>query len=159
MLKKGSHLLVFGTLVSISILVGSSFLVTATIPNRPPNPPSIDGEINGSISSYYDYTFILTDPDDDILLNLEIDWGDGTEYVDCGCGKTWQNGTILNVTHSFKKQGSYEITARIQDEYGIWSNWSTPYIVSMPRSQNKILNFLLIVRELFSPSFPLVIHW
>jgi hypothetical protein len=133
--------------------------VTATTPNRPPNPPVIEGETNGNISSYYEYTFILTDPDGDFLFNLEIDWGDGTEYVDCGCDKTWQNGTMVNVSHSFKKQGNYGITARIQDGYGTWSNWSDPYIVSMPKSQDIVWKCLTNFQIHFSHPFLLEILW
>ena len=48
-------------------------------------------------------------------------------------GKTWHNGTIVVVSHSFDRQGDYGVIARIQDEYGIWSNWSDPYVVSMPK--------------------------
>jgi len=100
--------------------------------NIPPNPPEIIGPTSGKIKEEQKYTFILTDPDEDILFNLEIDWGDGTESVDCGCGKSWQNGTEVIVIHQWKDGGSYNVTARIQDSYGDWSQWSDPLIVSMP---------------------------
>ena len=149
MMKREVQLLLISTLISIIMVVGSSVLMAASTPNRPPNPPIIEGETNGNISSYYVYTFTLTDPDDNILLNLEIDWGDGTEFVDCGCGKTWQNGTCVNVSHSFKSKGTYGISARIQDEYGVWSNWSEPYVVSMPKFQKDRLDFHSLIRSLF----------
>jgi hypothetical protein len=136
-------------LLSGIFLSVSFFSVASALPNHPPNPPIIEGETNGVISSYYNYSFTLTDPDDDILLNLEINWGDGTESVDCGCGHTWRNGTVIIVSHSFKKQGNYGITARIQDENGVWSNWSDPYAISMPKIQD-VNTFILWISEQFS---------
>lgn len=152
MINTRVHFVVIGCLFSILVLFGSSFSVLATLPNHPPNPPIIEGETNGLISLYYNYTFTLTDPDDDILLNLEIDWGDGTESVDCGCGKTWHNGTIVVVSHSFDRQGDYGVIARIQDEYGIWSNWSDPYVVSMPKKISRFQYNSWLFNEVFSLS-------
>ena len=107
--------------------------------NNPPNPPIIQGPTSGKKGEYYDYTFTLTDPDpDDVLFNLEINFGDDeTIYEDCGCGKAWQNGTIITVNHRWKNQGNYEITARVQDASGEWSEWSESFIVSMSKSYSK----------------------
>ena len=102
--------------------------------NNPPNPPEIIGPTSGKIKEEQRYTFILTDPDEDLLFYLEINWGDGTESVDCGCGKSWQNGTEVIFTHQWNEEGIFNLTARIQDGYGTWSEWSDPIPVTMPHT-------------------------
>lgn len=102
--------------------------------NNPPNPPEITGPTSGKIKEEQKYTFVLTDPNQDLLFNLEIKWGDGTESLDCGCGKSWENGTEVTVYHQWKDEGTYNITARIQDSNGLWSEWSNPLMVTMPIS-------------------------
>ena len=115
--------------------------------NSPPNPPVITGPTSGNIDVYYTYNFTITDPDEDIMFNLEINWGDGTESLDCGCDKSWQNGTVVIASHRWKKQNSYGITARVSDSMGQYSNWSEPLLVSMPKQKttpqfNSFLNLL-----------------
>ncbi|MFO8077735.1 MAG: hypothetical protein R6U21_03730 [Thermoplasmatota archaeon] len=119
--------------------------------NSPPYPPEITGPLNGRVDEYYLYNFTLTDPDEDLLLNLEIKWGDGSESVDCACGQSWPNGTVVIASHQWKNKGNYDIIARVQDSYGYWSNWSEPIQVIMPR--NKVFQFNKIV-ELFD-EYPL----
>jgi rhodanese-related sulfurtransferase len=99
------------------------------IDNNPPNPPIINGLKSGIIGEEYIFNVILTDPDqDDILKNLEVDFGDGILYENCGCGLPWHNGTSLDISHEWEESGIYEITARVQDLDLVWSNWSDPFI-------------------------------
>ena len=128
-----------GSISSISINHNVSdqlFFQSVTVDNTPPNPPEIVGPSSGIVKEGVVYTITLTDPDeDDILLNLEINWGDGAEELDCGCGKSWRNGTIINVTHTWRRTGEYSIIARIQDSSGAWSNWSDPLPISIPKQK------------------------
>ena len=113
--------------------------------NNPPNPPEITGPLSGMIRKTYEYQLTLTDPDDgDVMFNLEIDFGEGIKYEDCGCGKSWQNGTVLEVSNQWKNVGNYEITARVQDAYGEWSEWSEPLSISMPRIKDRLINSLYL---------------
>ena len=113
--------------------------------NTPPNPPEITGPLSGMIRKTYEYQLTLTDPDDgDVMFNLEIDFGEGIKYEDCGCGKSWQNGTVLEVSNQWKNVGNYEITARVQDAYGEWSEWSEPLSISMPRIKDRLINSLYL---------------
>jgi len=118
--------------------------------NSPPNPPLMEGTTNGNIGEWYSYDITLTDPDiDDQMLFLEVDFGDDIVYEDCGCGKAWQNGEIITVSHSWKKTGSYSVTARVQDGAGEWSEWSDPLAVSMPRYRSiidSLLDFPMLYR-------------
>jgi len=108
--------------------------------NNPPDPPVIEGPTSGKINEIYIYNFTVTDPDeDDKLLSLEIDWGDGTQTETCGCGILWENGETLQIEHRWKKAGSYEVSARAADVYNYWSEWADPFSVSMPKNKNMIV--------------------
>jgi len=115
--------------------------------NNPPNPPMITGPTSGKIDETYLYNVTITDPDeDDVMFNLEVDFGDEIVHEDCGCGQSWQNGTVVEVYHKWLNVGSYGITARVQDAYGEWSEWSYPLSISMLKSKpyinTPLINFL-----------------
>jgi hypothetical protein len=74
-----------------------------TMVNSPPNPPERTGPLSGTISIYYSYNFTITGPEEDIMFNLEVNWGDGTQSIDCGCDKSWQNGRVVTASHRWKK--------------------------------------------------------
>ncbi len=104
------------------------FAYSENLDNNPPNPPMITGFKSGIIGEEYMFNVILTDPDeDDILKNLEVDFGDGNFYENCGCGLPWHNGTSLDISHKWDESGRYEIIARVQDDDFVWSNWSDPF--------------------------------
>ena len=137
-----------GIFVCMLLLIPILSTTVVADDNNPPNPPKIEGPTSGKIGETYTYEITLTDPDqDDIMFNLEVDFGDEIIDYDCGCGKSWQSGTVLAVSHKWKNTGSYGITARVEDASGEWSEWSDPLtvIVTMPRNRavnNPILNFL-----------------
>ena len=132
------------------LLTVTMFSTIVIADNSPPNPPLIEGPTNGNIGEWYSYDITLTDPDiDDQMVFLEVDFGDGIVYEDCGCGKAWQNGEIITVSHSWKKTGSYSVAARVQDGAGEWSEWSDPLAVSMPRYRSiidSLLDFPMLYR-------------
>lgn len=101
--------------------------------NTPPNPPDITGPTTGKINEPQNYIFVLTDPDEDQLLRIEIDFGDESLLERCGCDKPWFNGTVVDFNHIWKEEGTYQVTARVQDEFNAWSDWSNPLTVTMPR--------------------------
>ncbi len=143
------------------LITTSCFFITSTYAlkiemindNTPPNPPLIEGPTNGIIKEIYTYNITLTDPDeDDFLLRLEIDFGDGVLQEDCGCATPWENGIIIKIEHSWKKQGNYEIKARVSDVHNSWSEWSEPIPVTMPRDRLILFdnNFLKILQIFLS---------
>jgi hypothetical protein len=104
--------------------------------NNPPNPPEIEGPVYGKIGVLYTYNVTITDPDEeDGLLKLEIDFGDGVLEESCGCDRIWENGEVLQVSHKWKRPGTYNITGRVMDVHGAWSEWSEPLIVIMPKEK------------------------
>jgi thiol-disulfide isomerase/thioredoxin len=108
--------------------------------NTPPNPPEIIGPTEGKINDVQRYSFFITDPDDDQLLKMEIDFGDETLLEPCGCTNAWINGTIVDISHIWEEQGTYAVTARVMDENNAWSEWSEPFTVSMPYGNQQIRN-------------------
>ena len=130
-------------IVPVFSVVGSANKITSNVlapliddDNNPPNPPQISGPTFGKVRETYDYEILLTDPDeDDLMFYLEVDFGDGTIHEDCGCDIAWYNGTIIKVTHRWKKSGNYGVSARVQDGAGEWSNWSDPLAVTMPKTK------------------------
>ena len=131
--------------------------------NNPPNPPIITGPLSGRIKETYVYNITVTDPDeDDYLLELEIDFGDGIIVERCGCDTPWENGETIEIEHRWEKSDTYEITGRVMDVYGEWSNWSDPLVVSMPKNKPYIntpfLQFLENFFEKYPNAFPILRH-
>jgi hypothetical protein len=128
----------------------SGMNVTLFDDNTPPNPPEIEGPTSGQIKTTYTYDITITDPDeDDGLLFLEVDFGDGIISEDCGCDRVWQNGEVVQMSHQWKREGTYQISARVQDVHGEWSEWSEPIPVTMPKHKLFVNNLLSLLIDLF----------
>ena len=108
--------------------------------NTPPNPPEINGPTDGKINDIQRYTVLLTDPDNDQLLRLEIDFGDEILLERCACNEAWYNGTSVDITHQWEEQGNYTVSARVMDEKNDWSEWSEPITVTMPLEKQQLEN-------------------
>ena len=118
--------------------------------NSPPNPPIIEGPSSGKIRQSYEYSFTLTDPDiDDFLTTLEINFGEvENEVLAFHCADLpWYNGTIINVDHTWREAGEFEIIARSSDSFGEWSEWSDSFMVSLPRFKEPQFNLIHILFE------------
>jgi len=125
MVKKRIYCVMF--LLVINLFCGSFAYAGNLGTNNPPNPPEITGPKSGIIGEEYIFNIILTDPDEnDIMKNLEVDFGDEIIYENCGCGQSWRNGTTLEILHKWEESGMYQISARVQDVDLTWSNWSEP---------------------------------
>jgi hypothetical protein len=123
------------------LFLGTGLILTGSAynDNVAPNPPTITGPTSGRIRETYTYTVLLTSPDpDEIMFNLEVDFGEGSLYYNCGCGRSWRNGTMLNISYRWTDRGNYKVAARVQDGSGAWSEWSDPLVVSMPK--NKVIH-------------------
>jgi len=121
---------------STAILIDAN-TIKITNDNNPPNPPDIIGPILGKPGEIYRYQVAVSDPDEsDGLIRLEIDFGDEIITKDPGCcGALWENPETIEVSHIWKNTGNYKITGRVQDIAGIWSEWSDPLSVSMPKTK------------------------
>jgi hypothetical protein len=100
--------------------------------NNPPNAPMISGPENGKIGESIEYYFSCSDFDHESVVYY-VNWGDGSpvELV----YPSGPSGNDAAASHIWEATGLYNISARSRDEYGAFSAWSDPYLVSMPRAR------------------------
>jgi len=104
-------------LLSIAENTTHDFILTRN--STAPNPPIIDGPTGGGIGIELEYTFVLTDPNENDVMCF-IDWDDGTITETGG----YPSGTNVTVKHSWIKKGVYTIKARAMNSNGAFSEWS-----------------------------------
>lgn len=106
----------------------------------PPGAPTITGPDKGNPGKSYNFKFKSIDPDGHDVKYI-IDWGDG----DSDTTAYKPSGEELTISHSWSSDGTYTITAKAQDIYGMTSPETTK-TVKMPR--NKIFNLPIFLRIL-----------
>lgn len=123
-----------GVLVIVAIMVVTAFEIAhAHTNNNPPDPPEITGPPSGRIGNTYQYHILISDPDDDYMDTMEIDFGDeNITLIRCCSEPWWRPGDNVTVTHSWDDVGEYVIRARVRDIKGAWSEWGS-LAVSMPK--------------------------
>jgi outer membrane protein assembly factor BamB len=115
-------------------------------PSKPPETPIIKGQTSGKTGKEYEYTFNATDSDGDDVKYL-IDWGDNTTYeTDFNV-----SGTYVMVKHVWSEDGTFNITAKAQDIYGLNSSEGT-LTVKIPRYRATVYSLF----QLFFDRFPLL---
>jgi outer membrane protein assembly factor BamB len=117
------------------------------IDDNPPDKPLIDGPTNGLINIEYNYSAVTTEPDGD-NISYYFNWGDGKNS---GWTEFMPSGTIVNLSHSWGKSGTYTIKVKAKDDYGMESEWGELQ-VTMPR--NKAVSSSLLLR--FLERYPLL---
>jgi outer membrane protein assembly factor BamB/DNA-binding MarR family transcriptional regulator len=98
-------------------------------PNHLPNnltTPS--GPTSGEINTYYSFSTITTDPDND-QINYGWDW-DGDGIVDEWSGLKGSGFEEIR-SHSWSTPGIYNISVKVIDEFGAESNWSSNFTVTI----------------------------
>ena len=92
----------------------------------PPSEPQMKGKVIGKTNTTYVYNVSSYDPEGD-KIKYFIDWGDGN--------KEWSelhpSGEVARISHSWSKEGTYNIRAIASDEKGAESDWSEDLIVTM----------------------------
>lgn len=129
------------------------------IGNHAPEKPEISGKTKGKAEVEYEYTFVSNDADVDDISRYVINWGDDTgDVVITG---PFASGEEVSASHAWSSEGTYTITAKSEDIWGMESEWGQ-LKVTMPR--NKILVnslFLQLLEQLFErfPNiFPVLKH-
>jgi len=124
--------------------------------NSAPEAPIITGKTNGKTGETYTYCIdTVVDPDGDIIY-VYWDWGDGTNSGWLG---PYASGEQVCADHSWSKDGTYTIKAKLRDEYGAESDWGYLEVtmpVNYPSSQNGFNILLSKFLQRFSQFFPLV---
>jgi hypothetical protein len=148
-------------LTSLTIIVNANIISITSNGNTPPNPPVINGPSSGKIKKTYTYDVTVSDPDeDDLLILVEINFSDGiTACGGCDGRGPWHSGDVVDFDHSWTKIGTFNITGRVKDEHGEWSERSDPLPITMPYSYEKpILPFLKLLFQRFPNAFLLLQH-
>jgi hypothetical protein len=104
--------------------------------NSPPGAPTIDGPPSGKVRETYQYQLSSTDPDNNNVY-LFVMWGDGTQTEWVG---PYNSSEVVTLSHKWKRQGTFNISAKAKDIYGYQSTWSN-LETTMPRPL--LLLFLL----------------
>lgn len=96
------------------------------------NPPFVPenpwGPNAGIIGETYKYRAKTSDPENDLVYFM-FDWGDGnqSEWI----GPIDDIRELVNSTHKWEREGSYDVTVKAKDHYGYESNWSEPRTVNI----------------------------
>ena len=145
-------------LTSLNFAVNANIISINFNENTPPNLPVINGPSSGKVKETYTYYVTVSDPDeDDLLIKIEIDFGDGSGICGgCDGRGPWHSGDIVEFEHSWTREGTYGITGRVQDEHGEWSEWSDPLPIKMPYTYNPMLRFLELLFQRFPHAFPIL---
>ena len=106
------------------------------LPNTPSRPT---GPSSGKIDEEYTYTTSTIDPDGDQLFYI-FDWGDGHTSFWYGPYDSEEECSASNIWFD---RGTFEIRVKAQDVHGAESEWSDPLVVSMPKSNNLLLDLFL----------------
>jgi len=91
-------------------------------PNEPPKKPFIDGPSTVVQTHSYEFSFVSSDPNDDMIFYF-VDWDDNTT-------SGWIGPAASNVTvyqnHSWMKEGAAGlIKVKTKDSHGAESDWSS----------------------------------
>jgi len=113
------------------------------VENEPPNAPTIEGETSGKPGTSYPYTFTSTDPDGD-QVSYYIKWDDGSITDWTAFQASGPPG--YSESHTWDDQGTYNITAKAKDTYGVESDWAT-LEVTMPRNRAVNTPFLKFLQN------------
>ena len=145
-------------LTSITVAVNANILLINSNENTPPNPPVINGPSSGKIKRNIIYDVTVSDPDEeDHLIVIEINFSDGTiECGGCDGRGPWHSGDVVDFNHSWAKEGTFEITGRVKDEHGVWSEWSDPLPITMPYSYKPMPQFFEWLLQRFPHAFPIL---
>ena len=107
------------------------------IDDNAPDIPVIDGLNSGLINIEYNFTVVTSDPDGD-NISYYFNWGDGKKS---GWTGFVPSGTMVNLSHSWEKSGTYTIKVKAKDDYGMESEWGELQ-VTMPRDKAVIPSLL-----------------
>jgi len=118
------------------------------INNSPPyKPEKPKGSTQGKVNQKYNYSTKTTDSDNDEIYYI-WDWGDETYSDWLG---PYLSGEQCNTSYTWDKEGEYKIRVKAKDSFGAESNWSDPFIITMPKCKSYKNKFIDITE-----SYPLL---
>lgn len=110
-----------------------------------PDKPTIEGISQGKAQERYNYHFTTTDPENDEIYYF-IEWGDGRTWNWIG---PFSSDEQVTKSHQWAREGDYTIRVKAKDSYGVESDWSDPFTISMPKTKNTSFPLLDFLRSFF----------
>ena len=132
---------------------GSIWTFTTTDrPNTNPNPPIITGPVKIDTNAVVEFTLNAEDPEQD-ELSYFLFWGDGTNN---GWTDYYESGIDVTVNHSWANKGTYTIMAKVKDDHGAESDWTT-LLINVPRTKSvNYYSFLTWLLKQYPNAFPIL---
>ena len=119
------------------VLIGGERADSMYHPNQPPLIPTISGPTLGKINTNYTFSVgSITDPDEDQLY-VKWDWGDDTSSGWLG---PYDSGATIKATHAWSEPNTYTIRAILKDVWGVTSNWSDPFLITIVENEPPTIN-------------------
>jgi hypothetical protein len=112
-----------------------------------PSKPTITGPTSGKAGEKHEYIFNAKDPNKGQLLYY-IKWGDN--QIEDWIGP-YSSGEDVKINHTWSTKGRYIIKAKVKNERGTESGWST-LEVRMPK--NKLLRYSFPLLKWLLDRFP-----
>ena len=91
-----------------------TFYVVIGVANNPPLTPIVNGVTSGSAYTYYNYSVMSTDLDNN-SLSYKFDWGDGA----INTSDFLPNGTKYTIKHAWTEAGVYIVNVTVSDGMAI----------------------------------------
>ncbi len=102
--------------------------LTMGVVSRPPEIPAIpEGPKKWTIDIETTFSTTTTDPEGNSIY-YQFNWGDGT---DSGWIGPFASGKTAYASHIWTKLGDFPIKVRARDEYGVTSDWSGIFTISI----------------------------
>jgi hypothetical protein len=104
--------------------------------NLPPaKPQTPSGETSGKTGIEYTYSTTTTDPNNHQVY-YQWSWGDGTsDWLG-----PYPSGQMTVAQHTWTTKGNYQIQVKAKDSYGAETNWSDSLPITIPASQNYVID-------------------
>ncbi|KYK20329.1 hypothetical protein AYK24_03985 [Thermoplasmatales archaeon SG8-52-4] len=120
---------------------GSAYVFKNISEFQSPSIPSINGPTSGKVRVKYTFLITAIDPNNDYVYYF-IDWGDNTNSGWLG---PYDSGKVINASHTWLKQGNFNIRVKAKNTMGAVSDWGT-LTIKMPRDKtitsSPLLRFL-----------------
>ena len=121
-------------------------------PDNPSKPETPLGPITGKIKHPYESQTKAVDPNNNQIMYI-WDWN-GDMIPDEWTG-FYDSDVNITTSHTWTKQGSYEIRVKARDADGLESVWSDPLPVTMPRNRGMNTPFLRLL-QYYPYMFPMM---
>ncbi len=116
--------------------------------NKSPEIPIINGPTECKVKKLCTYQITSTYLDG-YDISYIIDWGDN-QSEEMGL---FSSAEVINVTHSWEKEGIYSIKAKAKNQFGFESDWGTLEINLRKNRENNLLKIIINLRDKIHTDF------